>query len=89
MLFADAARCMTTTSGNSVLELHYPKAFAEAIMPTLPKADKRFRYVHLTGATVERDQERPLWLKSGVRKIKVCRYLFCSSTPLCEFSSIA
>jgi hypothetical protein len=88
MLFADAARCMTTTAGDSVLELQYPKAFAEAIMPTLPKADKRFRYVHLTGATVERDQARPLWLKSDVRKIKVCQYLFCSFTPLCELSPI-
>jgi hypothetical protein len=69
---ADVPRCMTTTAGDPVLELQYPKAFAEAIMPTLPKVGKRFRYLHLTGAMVERDQARSLWLKSDVRKIKVC-----------------
>jgi hypothetical protein len=71
-----------------VLELQYPRAFAEAIMPTLPKTGKRFRYVHLTGATVERDQARQLWLKSNMRKIKVRQCSFCCPTPLCKISSI-
>jgi hypothetical protein len=67
-------RCMTTTAGDAVLELQYPKAFADAIAPTLAAHDKDFRYVHLTGATVERDQTKALWLKSDVRKVKVCQY---------------
>jgi hypothetical protein len=65
-------RCMTTTTGDPVLELQYPKAFADAIAPTLAKNAKHFRYIHLTGATVERDQAKALWLRSDVRKIKVC-----------------
>jgi hypothetical protein len=65
-------RCMTTTAGDPTLELRYPKAFADAIAPTLAKDNKRFRYLHLTGAMVERDQARALWLKSNVRKTKVC-----------------
>jgi hypothetical protein len=65
-------RCMTTTAGDAALELQYPKAFADAVAPTLATHDKRFRYVHLTGATVERDQAKALWLKSDVRKMKVC-----------------
>jgi hypothetical protein len=67
---------MTTTAGDPILELQYPQAFANAISPTLAESGKRFRYLHLTGATVERDQTRTLWLKSDVRKIKVCRYYF-------------
>jgi len=65
---------MTTTAGDTALELEYPKAFAEAIAPTLPEHGKRFRYLHLSGGLVERDQTRTLWMKSGVRKVKVrCR----------------
>jgi hypothetical protein len=62
---------MTTTAGDAMLELQYPKAFADAIGPALAMDSKRFRYVHVTGATVERDQTKALWFKSGVRKIKV------------------
>jgi hypothetical protein len=69
---ADAPRCMTTTAGDPVLELQYPKAFADAFAPTLASNGKRFRYLHLTGAIVERDQARALWLKSDARKMKVC-----------------
>lgn len=68
---ADAQRCMTTTAGDPMLELQYPKAFANAYTPTLSDG-KRFRYLHLTGAIVERNQARALWLKSNVRKMKVC-----------------
>jgi len=54
-----------------MLELEYPKAFAFAFAPTLAKHGKCFKYVHITGALVERDQNKPLWMKSTVRKMKV------------------
>jgi hypothetical protein len=63
---------MTTTAGDPVLELEYPKAFANAFAPTLTKHGKRFRYMHITGAMVERDPNKTLWMKSTVRKTKVC-----------------
>jgi hypothetical protein len=62
---------MTTTAGDPMLELQYPQAFASAISPTLANGGKRFRYVHLTGGVVERDQTKTLWFKNDVRKIKV------------------
>lgn len=71
MFDADTPRCMTTTAGDPTLELEYPRAFVEALAPTLQSHEKRFRYVHLSGGMVERDQMRSLWVKSGVRKIKV------------------
>ncbi|KAH7093291.1 hypothetical protein FB567DRAFT_544662 [Paraphoma chrysanthemicola] len=61
---------MTTTAGDSVLELDYPLAFARAFSSTLSRQTKRFRYLHLTGAVVERDQMKSLWYLSGVRKTK-------------------
>jgi hypothetical protein len=55
-----------------VLELDYPRAFANAIIPTLVQRGKSFRYVHVSGAMVERDQNKTLWMKSSMRKTKVC-----------------
>jgi hypothetical protein len=69
---ADVVRCMTTTAGDPVLELEYPRAFADAIAPSLAKHGKPFRYLHLSGGLVERDQNRQLWMKGLVRKTKVC-----------------
>lgn len=69
---ADVARCMTTTAGDPVLELEYLRAFADAIAPSLASREKRFRYLHLSGAMVERDQKKSLWMKASVRKTKVC-----------------
>lgn len=63
---------MTTTAGDPTLELEYPRAFADAVAPGLASCGKRFRYLHLSGALVERDQEKSLWMKGGVRKTKVC-----------------
>jgi hypothetical protein len=71
LLAADPFRCMTTTAGDSLLELDYPSAFAKAFLPTVKTNGKRFKYVHLSGGMVERDQTRALWVKSGIRKIKV------------------
>lgn len=68
------SRCMTTTAGNPVLELEYPKAFAEAFASTMPVGAKPFRYLHLSGGMVERDQDRSLWMKGSMRKTKVGDY---------------
>lgn len=62
---------MTTTAGDPVLELEYPKAFANAFASTLAHDGKCFRHLHITGAMVEREQDRTLWMKSAVRKVKV------------------
>lgn len=62
---------MTTTTGDPILELEYPRAFANAIAPGLVSRGKQFRYLHLSGALVERDQKKSLWMKSSVRKTKV------------------
>jgi len=65
---ADYLRCMGTTAGHKDLEINYPLAFGNAFSKTL---EKRFRYIHLSGATTERDQEKPLWFKAEMRKMKV------------------
>jgi hypothetical protein len=62
---------MTTTAGDPLLELEYPRAFAEAFASTMTVGSKRFRYLHLSGGMVERDQEKSLWMKGSVRKTKV------------------
>jgi hypothetical protein len=49
---------MGTTAGNKTLEIDYPLAFGNAFSKTLPAQEKKFRYVHLSGAATERDQER-------------------------------
>ncbi|KAF1940290.1 hypothetical protein EJ02DRAFT_495068 [Clathrospora elynae] len=61
---------MTTTSGDLVLEVEYPKAFAKAFASMMTNDGRRFRYVHISGAMVERDQSRTLRLKGSMRKIK-------------------
>jgi hypothetical protein len=50
----DGARCMTRPAVDPKLELEYPKAFAEAFAGPLKEQNKVFRYVHVTGAMVER-----------------------------------
>jgi hypothetical protein len=62
---------MGTTAGNKTLEIDYPLAFGNAFSKTLPAQDKKFRYIHLSGAATERDQERSLWFKGEMRKMKV------------------
>lgn len=63
---------MGTTGGDRVLEVDYPLSFGNAFSKTL---EKKFRYIHLSGATTERNQEKPLWFKGEMRKMKV-RKLF-------------
>ena len=62
---------MGTTAGDEVLEYDYPVAFGNAFSKTLATSKKAFRYLHLSGAVTERDQERALWFKGNMRKIKV------------------
>jgi hypothetical protein len=67
---------MGTTAGNKTLEIDYPLAFGNAFSKTLPAQDKKFRYIHLSGAATERDQERSLWFKGDMRKMKVTPRIF-------------
>lgn len=69
---------MTTTAGDPVLELDYPLAFANAFAPSVAKNDQRFRFLHVTGGMVERDQTKSLWLKSSVRKVKVRQHVMAA-----------
>jgi hypothetical protein len=75
---------MTTTAGDPLLELEYPRAFAEAIMSTMVEDKNKFRYLHLSGGMVERDQSRALWIKSSMRKIKVCSLSQAARNPMGE-----
>jgi uncharacterized protein YfeS len=43
--------------------MHFPK--------TLLETKKKFQYIRLSGAATERDQEKVLWFKNSMRKIKV------------------
>jgi hypothetical protein len=69
---------MGTTVGDKVLEVDYPLAFGNAFSKTL---EKKFRYIHLSGATTERNQEKPLWFKGEMRKMKAGKLLQFFSTP--------
>jgi hypothetical protein len=60
---------MGTTAGNKTFEIDYP--LGNAFSKILPAPDKKFRYIHLSGAATERDQERSLWFKGEMRKMKV------------------
>ncbi len=64
-------RCMGTYSGDSVVEIDYPLAFANAVAKTIPAHKKKFRYVHLGGAFTESDQERRLWFLPTARRVRV------------------
>ncbi|KAH8598841.1 hypothetical protein B0O99DRAFT_614308 [Bisporella sp. PMI_857] len=68
-IFSDAwyLRCMGTTAGNKALEVDYPLAFGDAFSKFI---QKKFWYIHLSGAATERDQSRSLWFKSEMRKLK-------------------
>ena len=69
-----------------MLELEYPKAFAEAFASTMPVDSKPFRYLHLSGGMVERDQEKSLWMQGSMRKIKVGAY--CSFVMPCAHVAV-
>jgi hypothetical protein len=62
---------MRTTAGNKILEIDYPLAFGNTFSNTVLAQDKKFRCIHLSGAATERDQERPLWFKGEMQKMKV------------------
>jgi hypothetical protein len=75
---------MGTTAGDKVLEIDYPLAFGNAISKALPAEGKKFRYIHLSGAATERDQEKPLWFEGSMRKIKIFAPII--PTPQCCFT---
>lgn len=56
------------------IELDYPlaaaRAFAAHLAPRLPTGGPPFRFVHLSGRLVVRDQDAALWLMSGPRRLK-------------------
>lgn len=58
--------------------MDYPLAFGNAFSNTL---EKKSRYIHLSGATTERNQEKPLWFKGEMRKMKAGKLLQFFSTP--------
>ena len=62
---------MGSTAGNLVLEIEYPLAFAKAFANTLPAHKKKFRYLHVSGAVVETNQEKPLWFFRDARRVRV------------------
>lgn len=71
-------RCMGNTAGDRALEVDYPLAFGNAFSKTLSESKKKFRYIHLSGLATERNQDKALWFKSEMRKMKVSliiRYL--------------
>lgn len=76
-------RCMGTTAGDKALELDYPLAFGDAFSETLSESKKKFRYVHLSGAATERDQNRALWVKSEMRKMKVSHFTYFGAQISC------
>jgi hypothetical protein len=62
---------MGSTVGNPVLEIDYLLAFAKAFAKTLPAHKKKFRYLYVSGAVVETDQEKPLWFFRDARRVRV------------------
>jgi hypothetical protein len=71
---------MGTTVGDKVLEVDYPLAFGSGFSKTL---EKKFRYIHLSGATTERNQEKC----SGTRRDQnVCILMDEPPLPLKEAS---
>ena len=71
---------MGTTAGNKTLEIDYPLTFGNAFSKTFPAQGKKLRYIHLSGAATERDQEKPSRFKGGMRKMKVTSPI-CFSRP--------
>ncbi|KAI2615198.1 hypothetical protein GGR54DRAFT_301675 [Hypoxylon sp. NC1633] len=63
---------MGSYDGNVAADLEYPLAFLDDMARVLETKPGRtqFRYVHLSGKFVRRDQERKLWLLERPRKIK-------------------
>ncbi|KAF8867147.1 hypothetical protein BDZ45DRAFT_719498 [Acephala macrosclerotiorum] len=61
---------MGTTAGDKALEVDYPLAFANTFSKTLQESKKKFQYIHLSGAATERNQDKQLWFKSEMRKMK-------------------
>lgn len=78
--------CMGTSTVNAKVNIEYPIAFRQSLMKAQRKhqsqrqSQKPFQYIHLSGAFVERDQDKSLWFLSknrkfhGVKEIKLLEY---------------
>ena len=71
MLADESQRCIGTYTGDTVVEIDYPLAFANAVASRIRVQKKRFRYVHLGGGLTESDQEKPLWFYQTARRVRV------------------
>jgi len=73
ILSADAAIwAIGTTDANREINYDYPLAFQESFLEARkasPHAAKRFRYIRVSGAFTEPDQDRSLWFYAGPRKL--------------------
>lgn len=47
------------------------QAFEQNFLST-PEGGKKFRFVYLSGAGAEKDQEKALWVMQDYRRIRVC-----------------
>jgi hypothetical protein len=74
---------MGNTAGDRVLEVDYPLAFGDAFSRTL---EKKFRYIHLSGTTTERNQEKALWFKGEMRKMKARKIFHFIFNALANYS---
>ncbi|MCJ1280516.1 hypothetical protein MMC21_008345 [Puttea exsequens] len=70
MLADESQRCIGTYTGDTVVEIDYPLAFANAVASRIRVQKKRFRYVHLGGGLTESDQEKPLWFYQTARRVR-------------------
>ncbi len=68
-------RSLGIPQGTRESEVEYPmaaiNAFVASLAPQL-KHGERFRFVYVSGALAERDQEKKLWIARGPRRFKVC-----------------
>lgn len=65
---ANGNRAMGDNNSLPEVEIDYPLAFANAFAPTI---EKPFRFIHCSGALIEKDQTKPLWFLEEGRRIKV------------------
>lgn len=48
------------------------QAFEQNFSPSTDDGGKKFRFVYLSGAGAEKDQEKSLWVMQDYRRIRVC-----------------
>jgi len=66
--------CLGTASSTREVHIDYTMAAANAFATTLAStldAGKKFRFIYLSGALAEKDQEKRLWFLENGRKMRV------------------